>query len=151
MMVRRIAIQIGLVLALFTFALPARAGIELITFEQPFRAHHLSGVVVDSTGAPVPGVVIEDCVQTFIQARASGNAEPPVFEKRMILDCHSEPKHVLASTTTDSKGHFKFPHTKMEAMHYLYVNRSGFDPMQITVKLRWFAKGKLRIKLIVAT
>ena len=148
---RRIAVQIGLVLALLAFALPARAGIELITFAHPFRTHHLAGVVVDATGAPVPGVVIEDCVQTFRQVRAPGDAEPPVFEEAMVLDCHSEPKHILASTTTDSNGRFKLPHAKMGSTHYLYVYCPGFDPMQITVKLRWFARRNLRIKLHIAT
>jgi hypothetical protein len=148
---RRIAIHIGLVLALIAFALPARAGIDLITFAHPFHAQYLTGIVVDSTGAPVPGVVIEDCVQTFIQARASIESETPVFEKRMILDCHFEPKHVLASTTSDSNGRFKFPHAKMGTTHYLFVSYPGFDPMQITVKLRWFAMGNLRIQLQIAT
>ena len=148
---RRIAVQIGLVLALLAFALPAHAGIELITFEQPFHAQNLAGVVVDSTGAPVPGVVIEDCVQTFRQVRGSDHSEPPVFENAMILDCHSEPKHVLSSTTTDSNGRFKLTHAKMGSTHYLYVYCPGFDPMQITVKLRWFARRNLRIKLHIAT
>jgi hypothetical protein len=147
---RRIAARISLILALIVFALPAWA-IELITIERPFRAHHLAGVVVDSTGAPVPGVVIEDCIQTFREVRAPGDAEPPVFEKRMILDCHSEPKHVLASATTDSNGRFKLTDAKMRTTHYLFVYYPGFDPMQITVRLRWFAKGNLRIQLQIAT
>jgi hypothetical protein len=148
---RRLAVLIGLTLALLAFALPARAGIELITFDHPFHARNLAGVVVDATGAPVPGVMIEDCVQTFRQVRASGEAETPVFEERMILDCHSEPKHVLASITTDSNGSFRFPHAKVGTTHYLFVYSPGFDPMQITVKLRWFAKGNLRIQLHIAT
>jgi hypothetical protein len=131
--------------------MPARAGIDLITFAHPFHAQNLAGIVVDSTGAPVPGVVIEDCVQTFRQVRGSDHSEPPVFEEAMILDCHSEPKHVLASTTSDSEGRFKLPHAKMGTTHYLFVYCSGFDPMQITVKLRWFARRHLRIKLIIAT
>jgi len=148
---RRIAVQISLVLALLAFALPARAGIELIEFAHPFHAQNLTGIVVDSIGAPVPGVMIEDCVQTFRQIRGSDHSEPPVFENAMILDCHSEPKHVLASTTSDSNGHFKFQHAKMGSTHYLFVYCPGFDPMQITVKLRWFAKRNLRIKLVIAT
>ena len=148
---RRIAVLIGSILILIAFALPARAGIELITFEQPFHAQNLAGVVVDATGAPVPGVVIEDCVQTFRQVRAPGDAEPPVFEEAMVLDCHFEPKHILVSTTTDSNGRFKLPQAKMGSTHYLYVYCPGFDPMQITVKLRWFARRNLRIKLHIAT
>lgn len=148
---RRIAIQIGLILALIAYALPARAGIDLITFRYPFHAQSLAGIVVDSAGSPVPGVVIEDCVQTFRQVRGSDHSEPPVFEEAMILDCHSEPKHILASTKTDAHGHFEFPQAKMWTTHYLYVMCDGFDPMQITVKLRWFAKGNLRIQLHIAT
>lgn len=149
-MMRRLAIQIGLVLALIAFALPAWAGLETIVVG-PVHARHLTGVVVDSAGAPVPGVVIEDCVQTFRQVRAPGDTEPPIFEEAMILDCHSEPKHVLSSTATDSKGYFKLPHARIGSTHYLYVYCSGFDSMQITVKLRWFAKNNLRIKLVIAT
>src|ERR1035438_4428829 len=125
---RRFCLRFGILVALVAFALPARA-IEFITFEHPFHARNLAGVVVDSTGAPVPGVMIEDCVQTFRQVRASGEAETP---ERMILDCHSEPKHVLASTTSDYNGHFKLPHAKMGSTHYIFVSYPGFDPMQIT-------------------
>jgi hypothetical protein len=121
---RRIAIQIGLILALIAFALPARA-IELITIERPFRAHHLAGVIVDSTGATVSGVLIEDCDPTY--------------------------KHVLASATTDVTGHFAFPVGKIGSIHFLHVRINGFDPMQITVQLRRFAKGNLRIRLYIAT
>ena len=148
---RRIAMQVGLMLALLAFALSARAGIDLITFDRPFHAQNLAGVVVDSTGAPVPGVEVEDCIQTFKQVRAPGDAEPPIFEQAMLLDCHSEPKHVLASTTTDSKGRFRFPHAKIGTTHYLFVYCPGFDPMQINVKLRWFARRNLRIRIDVAT
>jgi len=148
---RRPAMMIGLFVTLGALSLPARAGIELITFAHPFRTHNLAGVVVDSMGAPVAGVVIEDCVQTFKQVRSSGDAEKPVFEERMVLDCHFEPKHVRASTTTDSEGRFKFPHAKMGSTHYLYLSQSGFDPMQITVKLRHFAHAEVRLQLVIAT
>jgi hypothetical protein len=147
---RRIAIQFGLILALLVFVQPARAQNQTISIEG-LHARHLDGVVVDSMGAPVPGVVVEDCVQTFRQVRGSDHSEQPVYEEAMILDCHSEPKHVLVSTTSDSKGRYKFPHAKMGTTHYLFVYCPGFDPMQITVKLRWFAKRNLRIKLVIAT
>jgi hypothetical protein len=147
---RKIVVQLGLVVAFLACAIPAWAGYELIEFVHPFRAHHLVGFVVDVRGTPVPGVLIEDCVQTFKEVRAS-DAEPPVFEERMLLDCHFEPKHVLASATTDAKGRFIFPHTKMGTTHYLYVTAHGFDPEQITVKLRRFAKRNLLIRINVAT
>ncbi|MGA2634546.1 MAG: carboxypeptidase-like regulatory domain-containing protein [Terracidiphilus sp.] len=147
---REIVVQLGLVGTILFCAIPAQA-IELIEFEHPFRAHHLAGVVVDSMGSPVAGVVIEDCVQTFRQIRVPGDAEPPVSEKSMILDCHFEPKHALASATTDANGLFVFPDTKMGTTHHLYVSAYGFDPEQITVKLRHFAKRNLLIRIKVAT
>lgn len=136
---------------LFLFVPSMRAQLELITFDRPFQARNLAGVVVDSTGAPVAGVAIEDCVQTFRQVRAPGDAEPPVFEKAMILDCHSESEHVLASTTTDSEGRFRFPHAKMGTIHYLHVSCNGWNPMQLQVKIRRFARSNLLIKLHIAS
>jgi hypothetical protein len=136
---------------LFLFVPSTRAQLDLITFNRPFQTRNLTGVVVDSMGAPVAGVVIEDCVQTFRQVRASGDAEPPVFEKAMILDCHFEPKHVLASTTTDSEGRFRFPHAKMGTIHYLHVSCNGWDPMQLQVKIRRFARASPLIKLHIAS
>jgi hypothetical protein len=148
---RKIVMQLCLVVVFLACAIPAWAGYELIEIVRPLRAHHLAGLVVDLRGAPVPGALIEDCVQTFGQVRLPGDAEPPVFEKDISLDCHLEPKHVLASATTDADGHFMFPHTKMGTTHYLYVTAHGFDPEQITVKLRRFAKENLRIQIKVAT
>jgi len=49
----------------FLFGVSARAQLALITFDRPFQTRNLAGVVVDSMGAPVSGVVIKDCVQTF--------------------------------------------------------------------------------------
>jgi hypothetical protein len=148
---RKLVLKFGMVGAFFASVPSAQAQWSLIEFAHPFRAHNLSGVVVDTMGAPVAGVVVEDCIQTFVQARASGDVDPPVFEERMLLDCHSEPKHVLASTTTDSKGYFRFLHAKTGSTHYLYLTQTGFDPMQITVKLRLFARAGLRLNLVIAT
>jgi hypothetical protein len=147
---RRIFILLGLVVTVIVFVLPARAN-QLIAITDPFHAHELAGVIVDRTGALVPGVMIEDCVQTFGQQWTSIHEKKTVLDEPMLLDCHSEPKHVLASTTTDSKGHFKFPLSKTGTTHYLHLSCSGFDPMQITVKLRWFAKRNLKIMISIAT
>jgi hypothetical protein len=148
---RRIVVHFGLILTLLAFVLSARAQVALIEFAHPFHARHLAGVVVDSTGAPVSGVVVEDCVQTFIQARASVEADTSIFEKRMILDCHSEPEHILASTKTDAHGYFEFPRSKMGTTHYLFVYCPGWDPMQMIVKLRRYVKRNLKIQLHIAT
>jgi hypothetical protein len=147
---RRVSLLFGLVLALFSFTLPVRA-IELITIGGSLHAREFAGVVVDQMGAPVAGVLIEDCIQTFGQRWTDIHEKKTTLDEPMLLDCNTEPKHILASATTDSKGRFKFPKTKMGTMHYLHLSCPGFDPMQITVKLRWFARRNLRIKLFIAT
>jgi hypothetical protein len=147
---RRLSLLLGLAVTVFAFMQPARA-IELITFSSPFHAHEFAGVVVDQTGAPVSGVVIEDCVQTFGQQWTSIHEKKAILDEPMLLDCHSEPKHVLASTTTDSNGRFKFPQAKKGTTHYLNICCKGFDPMQITLQLRWFAKRNIKIMLHIAT
>ena len=147
---RRIAIQIGLILFLIAFSRPARAQMELIEFAHPFHARNLAGGVVDSTGAPVSGVLIEECDVPFTPVQARGSSGEPIPEV-LHGDCDQYPKHVLASTKTDANGHFAFPQARMGTAHYLFVRVDGWDPMQITVKLRWFAKGNLRIRLHIAT
>jgi hypothetical protein len=107
------------------FALPARAGVELLILEKPMQAEKLAGVVVDSTGAPVSGVTIEDCNSAF--------------------------DRVLQSTTTDATGHFAFPAAKIGTTHHLHVQMNGFDPMHITVIMKRPARAKLHIRLYVAT
>jgi uncharacterized GH25 family protein len=110
---------------LFVLLLPVRAQLERITIERPFRAQNLSGTVVDLTGAPVPGVVVEDRDAAF--------------------------KSTLFSTTTDSNGHFVFPPAKNGTLHYPHFESRGFDPMQITVKLHRLARAEVRIRLHVAS
>jgi hypothetical protein len=141
---------LGLVLAVSICALPAWA-IELITYANPFHARELSGIVVDQMGVPVAGVVIEDCIQTFGRQWTSVHEKKSAVDEPMLLDCHTEPKHILASTTTDAEGRFKFPPMKKGNAHYLSLSCRGFDPMQITVRLRWFARRQLRIRLSIAT
>jgi hypothetical protein len=136
--------------ALLAFALPAWAQFELVTIEKPIGSHHLAGVVVDSTGAPVPDVVVEECKVMFSPVQTRDSAGEPL---RDVLhgDCGQESKNILASTATDAKGYFAFPKAKMGTTHYLHLEHYGFDPMQIKVKLRLFAKGNLHIRLHIAT
>jgi hypothetical protein len=122
---RRSASRLGIVVASLFCVLTAQAQYELITIEHPFRAQNLAGIVVDSTGAPVPGASIEDRDATFT--------------------------NVLASTTTDANGSFELPRTKVGTTHYLHVQSKGFDPMHITVTLRHLAKLKLKIQLHIAS
>jgi hypothetical protein len=115
----------GIIAALLMAAPAAWAGIELIVIERPFHARHLAGVVVDTTGEVVSGAVVEERDPTF--------------------------NRVLASTTTDANGHFAFQDAHFGVTYQLKARAKGFNPIQITVRLRHFARAELRIKLWIAT
>jgi hypothetical protein len=135
---------------ILAFALPAWGGIELITIERPFHARSLAGFVIDATGAPIPGVVVEECDASFSPRPIIDSAGKPV-PRVMLRDCDQDPKHILASTTTDANGHFAFPEAKKAAAHYLHLSSSGFDPMQVIVKVSRLARSAPHIQMHIAT
>ena len=126
----RITVIVGV--AVFLIAVSARAQWTLVVIERPLHAHNLAGIVSDSNGAPLPGVRIEVC-------------------DRPDTPCNSDPKHVLASTTTDGNGHFSFPKISMWRTRYLHLSLSGMDPMEVRVKWSLFAHSQVTIKMVVAT
>jgi hypothetical protein len=146
----RLALQFGLVSLLLSCAWPAVAQYELVTYDRPFVARSLAGIVVDYSGAPVPGAVVEECDVPFTPVPLRG----PTGEQTSGVaegDCDQDPRHVLASRTTDEGGRFVFPRAKRGSTHYLHIVSRGFDPMQIKVKLRFVAHSELRIRLKVAS
>jgi len=136
--------------AVLAFSPPAWGGIELITIKHSFHAHNLAGVVVDASGAPVAGVLVEECDASFSPRMVKDSAGEPVPEL-MLWDCDRDPKRVMASTTTDANGSFSFPQAKKAKAHYLHLSLRGFDPMQIVVKLSRLARSELHIQMHVAT
>jgi hypothetical protein len=125
MNVRRIAVQLGLAVASLVFVFPGQAqGNETVEFRQ-VNARHLTGQVIDINGEGITGAVVEDCDPTF--------------------------NHVLASTTTDINGRFSFPQAKRRTVHSLTVRCPSFDLVHTPVKLRFFARAGVLIKLVVAT
>jgi hypothetical protein len=122
---RRIAIQIGLVLALLLFELPALAQGNMTVEYKPVNVRHLAGVVTYADGQGIVGAIVEDCDPTF--------------------------KQVLGSATTDRNGRFSFPHAKYGSIHYLNVRYPGLDLTRIPVTIRLFAKAELRLHLIPGT
>jgi hypothetical protein len=142
--------QLGLIVPILAFALPARAGVELITFAYPFHAHELAGVVVDQIGAPVPGVVVEECAAKLISL-PTWNSAGKQLPDQLDTDCDRESKHILGTTITDANGRFAFPHQKAGTTHYLYLHYKGMNPMKVIVKIRWYARRTLRIRMQVAT
>ncbi len=68
----------GMALIVLAFSSHAQAQLELITIERPLSSRSLAGVVVDPTGAPVSGVVVEECDALFTPVQPRGPAEEPV-------------------------------------------------------------------------
>jgi hypothetical protein len=122
---RRIAMKIGLVLALMAFALPAQTQGNMTVVYKPVNVRHLNGVVTYSGSREgIMGAIVEDC--------------DPMY------------KHILASTTTDRSGRFSFPHVKYGSVHYLNVRYPGWDLTRIPVTIRLFAKPELHKYLVIA-
>ena len=122
---RRPARAIGLFLLLLAVAPHPRAQVILITFDHPFEAQKLAGIVLDPSGASVMGVLIEDCDPTF--------------------------KRVRKSVWSDENGRFGFRRGRAGTTHYLRVSRDGFDPMQMAVQLKPSVSAGLTIRLYIAT
>jgi hypothetical protein len=141
-------IWLGLISAMFSVMPPANAQLELITIEKPFTAQSLSGTVVDPTGAPVPGAVVEECRAPFTPIEARDAQSKPNGE---ILHGDCTQGSIVTTAITNARGHFSLPMAKEGKTHYLHVASPGFDPMQITVNLKFFARAGVRIRLHIAT
>jgi hypothetical protein len=144
---QRLAYCAAFAVFLLASALPSFA-LELIVIENPFTARSLSGTVVDSTGAPVPGAVVEECEMQFSPIDSKGANGKPTGEV-LHGDCAEGP--ITATTETSANGHFSLPRMNQGKTYYLHVSSPGFDPMQITVKLRPLARVGVRIRLHIAT
>jgi hypothetical protein len=142
---RRLAVGLGLFIALATCSPAAWAGVELILIERPFHARHLAGVVLDQTGAPISGVLVEVCEPFLAQVRTQTSME---MEQG---DCATHPEHALGSTKTDTNGHFAFNQLGLSRTRYLHLRFDGFNPMQLSVKWGLFAHREFRVVMHVAT
>jgi len=139
-----------LVALLFASTMQADAQLVLIEIEKPFTAHSLSGTVIGPDGLPIAGAVVEECDAPFAPIEVkSANGEPT----GTVLhgDCTREPNRIISSTVTNLGGHFHLPSAKAGKAHYLHISSPGFDPMQITVMLKFFVGARLRIQLHIAT
>ena len=145
MRVRPLAASVGAVIALALSAASAWAGLELIVIDKPFHARHLSGIVVDQSGAPISGALVAVCEPTSAQVRTATPAEK---EWRL---CDNQPEHTLASATTDRNGHFEFKQIGLRHTQYLHMSIDGFNPMQISVKWGLFARREPQVIMHVAT
>lgn len=133
---------------LFMSAAPANAQYE-ITYEKPFVARSLSGIVVDPTGTPVVAVLVEECDSELDQRQSYDSSGKPVglFPSPK---CSTEPNHVVASMRTDAQGRFAFPGAKSGRTCYLHLRLYGFNPMIIPIKVGFFARRGVKIHLQIA-
>jgi hypothetical protein len=112
-----------IVLMLMTALSAALHAQELVVHEKPVRLRHLSGIVVDSTGAGVAYSLIE---------------------LRDVKD-----HHVVASTFGDAKGKFFFDDRKYGKRVEIRVSLAGFNMVQYSVVLKRFGQTQLRAVLPV--
>jgi Carboxypeptidase regulatory-like domain len=82
---------------------------ELVIIEEPQLAQRVEGIVLDPSGAPIPDMTVTDRTQGWVA--------------------------VLRSTTTDSKGHFRFSQQRGKSVYYLRFDRPLFNPLQLRLKL----------------
>ena len=130
---------LGIVLAAaLCWPSPARGQLELIVVERPFHAHRLAGIVTATSGAALPGVLVQVCDRAFKRP------------EEVSSDCAREPRHVLASATTDQNGRFAFKSLKLRCTRGLRLSMNGLDPMEIRVQWRLFAPREVRIEMRVA-
>jgi len=104
---------------------PAAAQYAIVEIEKVQIVKSLSGVVSDTSGAPIPGAT--------------------------VAEVSSDLKTVIRSTVTDANGVFTLPPLHKGKVHHLTVSMKNFNPLVVHVKVsRWSSK-LLDLKLHVAT
>jgi hypothetical protein len=101
------------------------AQLQVVEIKQPQFARSVAGIVVDPSGAALPGVIVEERTEDW--------------------------KTVLRSTKTDDNGNFHFASSRNKIVYHLYFSHSGFDWLQINLELHKKAKSPLVIKMPIAT
>jgi len=111
----------------FLFLVPIHlyAQYQTIEIESVQMARSLGAVVLDSSGSPMPDVLVEEF--------------------------SSEGKVSLRSTKTDGAGGFTFAPKKGRSVYYLQLRMNGFDPLRVRVKLDPKHGKMLQLKMEVAT
>lgn len=93
------------------------AQMEIVEIEGPQSAKSVAGVVLDPSGAALPGVTVEERTEDW--------------------------KAVLRSTETDENGRFHFSPSRNKAVYCLQFSRSGFNWLRMKLQLDKKAKPPL--------
>jgi hypothetical protein len=96
----------------------------LVVHEKPVHLRHVTGVVIDPAGSPIPAASVE---------------------LRAVAD-----HHILASMVTDAQGRFTFPRKRDSTLLELRTSCRNFQTVQYTISIKWIAHGKIKIVLPVA-
>ncbi|HLJ76728.1 MAG TPA: hypothetical protein VKT75_04915 [Acidobacteriaceae bacterium] len=105
-------------------ALPQGSQLEVI--QKPVAAQHLDGTVrMHWDGQPVSNVHVEECDSGW--------------------------KDVLASTQTDSRGHFHLTPLGNRPLHYIKIYAPGFNIREYRVRLSKRARPELELEINVGT
>ena len=98
---------------------------QIIEIEKVQLARSLAAEVLDPTGSPISGALVEEF--------------------------SSEWKESLRTTKTDATGRFSFAPVKGRDIYYLQIRMDGFDPLRFRVKVDPKQGKNLRLTLEVAT
>jgi hypothetical protein len=82
---------------------------QLVVIEEPQPAQRIEGIVLDPSGSPIPHMTVTDRTEQW--------------------------GAILRSTTTDSKGHFRFSHQPGKSVYYLRFDDAMFNPLQLRLRL----------------
>lgn len=111
--------------AFFLFLVPVSLDAQYsVQIKNVQSARSLAGVVVDPSGAPIPGVLVEEVSPDW--------------------------KGSLRSTKTDANGSFEFDPVKGRRLYYFQLRQDGFNPLLVRVKVDRRRGKDLRLTLIVA-
>jgi hypothetical protein len=111
----------------FLFLVPTQVHSQYTTIEieKVQLTRSLAAVVLDPTGSPIPGVLVEEFSPDW--------------------------KESLRSTKTDAKGGFSFAPVTGRDIYHLQLRMNGFDPLRVRVKIDSKQGKNLRLKLKIAT
>ena|SRR5579862_2056712 len=111
----------------FLFLVPIylHAQYQTVEIEKVQLARSLGAVVLDPTGSPISGALVEEF--------------------------GSDWKESLRTTKTDATGRFSLAPVKGRDVYYLQLRMNGFDPLRVRVKIDPKQGKNLRLKLEVAT
>jgi hypothetical protein len=100
-------------------------GVATIEIQNVQWARSLGAIVLDATGSPISGVLVEEF--------------------------SSDWKESLRSTKTDTSGSFTFAPVKGRGIYYLQLRMNGLDPLRVRVKLDAKRGKNLHLKMEVAS